>query len=36
MAAAYGNAMTVRLRFAPHGSSAWAIDDVLIDPYRVR
>ena len=36
MAPARGNAMSVRLRFTPHGSAAWAIDDVLIDPYRVR
>jgi hypothetical protein len=36
MAAAYGNAMSVRLRFTPRGAAAWSIDNVLIDPYRVR
>jgi hypothetical protein len=36
LAAAYDNAMSVRLRFTPKGSAGWAIDDVLIDPYRGR
>jgi hypothetical protein len=36
IAAAYGNAMTVRLRFTPEDSAAWSIDDVLIDPFRGR
>jgi hypothetical protein len=36
MAAAYDNAMSVRLRFTPRGNVAWTVDDVLIDPYRVR
>ena len=31
-----GNAMTVRLRFAPRGMSSWTIDDVHVDPYRGR
>jgi hypothetical protein len=34
LAAHRGNAMSVRLRFAPHGASAWTIDDVYIDPFR--
>ncbi len=36
LAAARGNAMTVRLRVAPRGSAAWTIDDVHVDPYRGR
>lgn len=36
LAAARGNAMSVRLRFAPHGQGAWSIDDVHVDPYRSR
>jgi hypothetical protein len=34
LAAARGNAMSVRLRFSPRGSGAWTIDDVYVDPYR--
>jgi hypothetical protein len=34
LAAARGNAMSVRLRFSPRGSAAWTIDDVYVDPYR--
>jgi hypothetical protein len=28
-----GNAINVRLRFAPHGAGSWTIDDVFVDPY---
>lgn len=34
LAAERGNAMTVQIRIAPHGSGSWAIDDVLVDPYK--
>lgn len=34
LAAARGNAMSVRLRFSPRSSAAWTIDDVYVDPYR--
>ena len=30
------NALSVRLRFTPHGRGAWTIDDVHVDPYRSR
>lgn len=36
LAAAHGDAMSVRLRFAPRGPRAWTIDDVFVDPYRSR
>ncbi|MBA3749101.1 MAG: hypothetical protein H0W96_16650 [Solirubrobacterales bacterium] len=36
LAAEQGNAMNVRLRFTPHGAGAWTIDDVFVDPYRMR
>ncbi|MEA2219103.1 MAG: hypothetical protein QOJ35_1729 [Solirubrobacteraceae bacterium] len=36
LAADRGNAMSIRLRFAPHGFAAWSIDDVHVDPYRVK
>jgi hypothetical protein len=36
LAAARGNAMSVRLRFAPRGQGAWSIDDVHVDPFRTR
>jgi len=36
LAAAYGNAMSVRLRFTASGAVASRIDDVYVDPYRVR
>jgi hypothetical protein len=36
LAAARGNAMTVRLRVAPQGATPWAIDDLHVDPYRGR
>jgi hypothetical protein len=34
LAAARGNAMSVRLRFTPRGAAPWSIDDVYVDPYR--
>lgn len=34
LADAQGNAISVRLRFSPHTSTAWTIDDVYVDPYR--
>ncbi len=30
----YGNALTVALRFTPHGDGDWQIDDVYVDPWR--
>jgi hypothetical protein len=36
LAAARGNAMSVRLRFSPRAAAAWTIDDVYVDPYRVK
>ncbi|MEY2517756.1 MAG: hypothetical protein QOJ89_5114 [bacterium] len=33
LAADRGNAIDVRLRFAPHGDGAWTIDDVYVDPF---
>jgi hypothetical protein len=36
LAAAFGNAMSVRLRFTASGAVASRIDDVYVDPYRVR
>jgi len=36
LAAEHGNAINVRLRFSPHGSDAWTIDDVYVDPFRIR
>jgi hypothetical protein len=36
LAAQRDDAMTVQLRFQPRGAGTWAIDDVFIDPYRVR
>lgn len=36
LAADRGNAMMVQLRLAPHGSGAWSVDDVFVDPYRSR
>lgn len=36
LAAGRGNAMTVQIRLAPHGSGPWSVDDVLVDPYRSR
>jgi hypothetical protein len=32
----YGNALQVSLRFTPRGPGGWRIDDVYVDPYRVR
>jgi hypothetical protein len=32
----FGNALQVSLRFTPHTSRGWRIDDVFVDPYRVR
>ncbi len=34
LAAERGNALTVQIRFAPHGSGSWTIDNVLVDPYK--
>jgi hypothetical protein len=36
LAGAFGNAMPVRLRFTATGAAASRIDDVFVDPYRVR
>jgi hypothetical protein len=36
LAAEHGNALDVRLRFTPQGSGAWSVDDVYVDPFRVR
>ena len=36
LAAAHDNAIDVSLRFTPHGAGAWTIDDVLVDPLRIR
>jgi hypothetical protein len=36
LASLQGNAMSVRLRFSPHSTAAWTIDDVYVDPYRVK
>jgi hypothetical protein len=36
LAAAYGNAMPVSLRFTARTTAAWQIDDVYIDPYRTK
>jgi len=33
LAADSANAMSVRLRFTPHGASPWTIDDVFVDPF---
>jgi hypothetical protein len=33
LAAGHGNALDVRLRFAPHGAGSWTIDDVFVDPW---
>ncbi|HTN24968.1 MAG TPA: hypothetical protein VL120_13325 [Solirubrobacteraceae bacterium] len=35
-AADYDNALQVSLRFTPRGPGGWQIDDVYVDPYRVR
>jgi hypothetical protein len=35
-APAFGNALQVSLRFTPRGKGGWRIDDVYVDPYRVR
>ena len=35
-AAGYGNALQVSLLFTPRGLGGWQIDDVYVDPYRVR
>ena len=36
LAATTGNALTVRLRFTPRDAGAWTMDDVYIDPFRLR
>jgi hypothetical protein len=36
LAGAFGNAMPVRLRFTALGAAASRIDDVYVDPYRMR
>jgi hypothetical protein len=36
LAPTYGNALPVSLRFTPRGPGGWRIDDVYVDPYRVR
>jgi hypothetical protein len=36
LAGGFGNAMSVRLRFTASGAVASRIDDVYVDPYRVR
>lgn len=36
LAAGFGNAMSVRLRFTASGADSSRIDDVYVDPYRVR
>jgi hypothetical protein len=36
LAPEYGNALQVALRFTPRGARGWSIDDVYVDPYRVR
>lgn len=36
LAAEHGNALDVRLRFTPHGSGTWSLDDVYVDPWRGR
>ena len=30
------NAMSVALRFTAHGNGAWQIDDVYVDPYKIK
>ena len=35
-AAEYANAMSVSLRFTARGSAAWQIDDVYVDPFRMK
>lgn len=32
----FGNALQVSLRVTPRGASGWLVDDVYVDPYRVR
>jgi hypothetical protein len=36
LAAQSGGALQVALRFTPRGNSGWQIDDVFVDPYRMR
>jgi hypothetical protein len=36
LAADYGNALSVSLRFTVRGNAAWQIDDVYVDPYRTK
>lgn len=36
LAADRDNAMSVSLRFTAHGSATWQIDDVYVDPYRMK
>lgn len=36
LAAGHGNAMPVSLRFTARGSGTWQIDDVYVDPYRMK
>jgi len=31
-----GNALQVAFRFTPRGNAAWSIDDVYVDPFRMR
>lgn len=36
LAAGFGNAMPVNLRFTARGSAAWQIDDVYVDPFKTK
>jgi hypothetical protein len=36
LAPQFGGTLQVALRFTPHGARGWQIDDVYVDPYRVR
>ncbi len=36
LAGPYGNALPVTLRFTVRGNTAWQIDDVYVDPYKIK
>jgi hypothetical protein len=36
LAGEYDNAMSVSLRFTANAKSAWQVDDVYVDPYRIK
>ncbi len=36
LADAYDNAMSVSLRFTARGNGGWQVDDVYVDPYKIK